>query len=187
MIQINTNYPNYDDTKYYSYERELQKSPEKACDDILKDIDCTILLKSNIQLHKTTDLMYEENCYKYIRHLFRIKNQIVYNQYFDKFIDKLNANIEFEANFSIPVKETSTKKKTTKTVANKYIRTITWDMFTNTEQYLYENPKTGDSFISKNPNLLDTLNAKKKKEKVVETITLKLKRTNLNIQGDVKT
>lgn len=186
MIAIDTNYPNYDGIKYYSYERDLDKSPEEVCDRLLKDIDCTKLLKPNMQLHKTTDLMYEENCYKYIRHLFRIKNQIVYNQYLDKFIAQIEENIAFEANFSIPVKGASTKKKTTKTVANKYIRTVTWDMFTNTEQYLYENPKTGDSFISTNPNLLDTLNAKKKKEKVVETITLKLKRTNLNIQGDVK-
>lgn len=186
MIAIDTNYPNYEGYKYYSYEQGLVYKPEVVCDEILKDIDCTRLTKSGIQLHKTTDLMYEENCYKYIRHLFRISNFITYNQYLDKLIAQDKANKDFESNYKSPVKEKATKKNNR--VSNKYIKTITHDLFTNEEQYLYENFKTGDSFISKNPNLLDELNKPKtKNKKIVQTITLKLKRTNTNIQGNVKT
>lgn len=186
MIDINTNYPNYEGFRYYIYEQELTLNPEKACDKILKDIDCTKLSKDGKQLRKTTDLMYEEDCYKYLRHLFRITNFIVYNQYLDKLIAQDIVNKEFESNYKSPVKETSTKKKSTK-ISNKYTKAITYDMFTNEEQYIYENLKTGDRIISKDPNLLDSLNNKIKKKEVVQTITLKLKRTNTNIEGNVKT
>lgn len=186
MIAIDTNYPIYEGHRYYAYEQELTYNPELVCDEILKDIDCTKLMKNGIQFHKTTDSMYDENCYKYIRHLFRIKDFIKYNQYLDKLIAQDIANKDFESNLKPPVKKESPKKVAR--VSNKYTKTITYDMFTNEEQYLYENPKTGDSFISKNPNLLDELNSPKpKKKEVVQTITLKLKRTNTNIEGNVKT
>ena len=187
MIKINSNYPNYDGIRYYTYEYELSISPEKACDNILKDIDCTKVDKNNNQLHKTTDIMYEENCYKYLRHLFRIKNPIVYNIYLDKLIAQDKANKDFESIYIPPVKEKAIKKKSNKkTVANKYVRSITYDMFTNEERYLYENFKTGDCFLSEDPNLLESLNNKPKHKETVQTITLKLKRTNSNIQGNVK-
>lgn len=118
--------------------------------------------------------------------MFRITNFITYNQYLDKLIAQDKANKDFESNYTLPVKKEAQKKNTR--VSNKYIRTITYDMFTNEEQYLYENFKTGDSFISKNPNLLDELNKPKTKDKVItQKITLKLKRTNTNIEGNVKT
>lgn len=187
MIAINTNYPNYEGARYYSYEQELKQKPEDVCDRLLDYLDCTKLNKDGIQLNKTTNLMYEEHCYKYIRHLFRITDFVVYNQYLDKLIARDTENREFESTYISPVKGKATKKKSNK-AENKYIKTVTYDIFTNEEQYLYENLKTGDSIISKNPNLLDTLNNKPKKQKeVVQTITLKLKRTNLNIEGNVKT
>lgn len=186
MICIDTNYPNYEGYRYYAYEQELINEPEANCEAILKDIDCTKLMKNGMQFHKTTDSMYDENCYRYIRHLFRIKDFIKYNQYLDKLIAQDIANKDFESNLISPVKKEPAKKNTR--VSNKYIKTITYDMFTNEEQYLYENFKTGDSFISKNPNLLDELNKPKTKNKeIAQTITLKLKRTNTNIQGNVKT
>lgn len=186
MVAIDTNYPIYEGYRYYAYEQELEYKPELVCDEILKDIDCTKLTKNGIQFHKTTDSMYEENCYKYIRHMFRITNFITYNQYLDKLIAQDKANKDFESNYTLPVKKEAPKKNTR--VSNKYIRTITYDMFTNEEQYLYENFKTGDSFISKNPNLLNELNKPKTKDKVItQKITLKLKRTNTNIEGNVKT
>lgn len=186
MITIDTNYPNYEGYRYYAYEQELVYKPELVCDEILKDIDCTKLMKNGMQFHKTTDSMYDENCYKYIRHLFRIKNPVKYNQYLNKLLAQDIANKDFESNLISPVKKESPKKAAR--VSNKYTKTITYDMFTNEEQYLYENLKTGDSFISKNPNLLDELNKPKpKKKEVVQTITLKLKRTNTNIEGNVKT
>lgn len=187
MIRIDTNYPNYEGARYYSYEQELKQRPEDVCERLLNYLDCTKLNKNGIQLNKTSNLMYDEACYKYIRHLFRITNFIVYNQYLDKLIAQDIVNKEFESTYTPPVKGKPTKKKSNKAV-NKYIKTVTYDMFTNEEQYLYENPKTGDSIISKNPDLLDILNNKPKKQKeVVQTITLKLKRTNLNIEGNVKT
>lgn len=187
MIAINTNYPNYEGARYYSYEQELKQKPEDVCNRLLDYLDCSKLNKDGIQLNKTTNLMYEEHCYKYIRHLFRITDFVLYNQYLDKLINLDAANKEFESTYTPPVKGKATKKKSNK-AENKYIKTITYDIFTNEEQYIYENPKTGDSIISKNPNLLDTLNNKPKKQKeVVQTITLKLKRTNLNIEGNVKT
>lgn len=186
MITVDTNYPNYEGARYYSYEQELKQSPEKVCEKLLTYLDCTTLNKNGIQFNKTTNLMYDETCYRYVRHLFRITDFVTYNKYLDKLIAQDKQNREFESTYTPPVKGKAPKKKSNK-AANKYIKTVTYDMFTNEEQYLYENPKTGDSIISKNPDLLDTLNSKHKKQKeVVQTITLKLKRTNLNIEGNVK-
>ena len=61
--------------------------------------------------------------------------------------------------------------KKQKAIPNKWIKAETDDLFTGEKRYIYENLKTGEIITSGNPDLLETLNAPKKrikKEKQIE-------------------
>ena len=77
------------------------------------------------------------------------------------------------------VKKKPTNSKKQKDKPNKWTKAITNDIFTGEERYIYENLKTGEIITSGNPNLLETLNAKKEKKvkevKVKEQVDTSLK------------
>lgn len=167
-IKIDTNYNNYDAMKYYSYENLLLSPVKELLDKLLNELDATKLYKGN-QVTPTNCWKYEETVERYIRTLFRIPiyDFVLYNNYVKLLLDKHNQNLEFEANYSKPQPEVKVKNKTSnkKKVPNIYIRSEIHNLFTGELEYDYTNFATGDSFISSNPNLLEELNAPKRKKK----------------------
>lgn len=173
-IIINTSYDNYDGIRYYNYEYLLQTPVEEVLNDLLKELDSSILIK-DIQVLPVSSWKYSDIINNYIRFLFRIPiyDYVLYNHYVDLLYKKHQENIEFEEYFkslkeSNTINNTKTKSKTTnkKKVLNKFIRTETHNLFTGELEYDYTNFATGESFISSNPNLLEELNAPKKKKEV---------------------
>lgn len=168
-ININTSYPNYDGIQYYKYENLFQTPVEETLNKLLAELDSSKLCAGKIII-PTNSFRYDEVIETYIRMLFRIPiyNYILYNKYVEKLLNRHNENLEFESNFKSEVKETTKikgKKVSKKKVANIYVRTETHNLFTGELEYDYTNFATGDSFISSDPNLLEQLNAPKRKKK----------------------
>ncbi len=132
----------------------------------LKELDCTkehsygrtIIINSFI---------YDTTMSNYYYYLIKLKNQFLYNDYIDKLINRHIKNIIFE--YDYPYIENKNKNqnkiKKKKRPINKFVKYVTFDMFTNKEVFVYENPFTKEIIESDNPNLLDELNAPKKKER----------------------
>ena len=100
----------------------------------------------------------------YCYYLYKLTNQIIYNTYIDKLINRHIKNIVFEYEHPyiqnhIKYRKESKKKKLP---PNKFIKYTTLDMFTNKKIYIYENARTKEKIESNNPDLLDELNAIKK-------------------------
>lgn len=168
-ININTNYTNYDGIQYYRYENILQTPVKETLDKLLIELDSSKLCAGKIII-PTNSFRYDDIVETYIRILFRIPiyNYVLYNEYVEKLLNRHNENLEFESNFKPEVKEKpKAKGKTTKKakVSNVYVRSETYNLFTGELEYDYTNFATGDSFVSSNPNLLEELNAPKKKKK----------------------
>ena len=165
-IVIDTNYPNYsyNETEKYFYILNKFNTIEGSINYILSDLDCTRLTKDGKRICTTNSFMYENYVYLYIRFLLRIKDYALYNKYYELLLSIHNNNLKFEETFiEKPVIKNNKKTKTKKQkVDNKFIRKITYDLFTNEPYYIYFNPKTGEEINSDNPDLLDELNNKKK-------------------------
>lgn len=168
-IIIDTNYSIYDAMKYYSYEFYFQTPVKESLNKLLNELDATKLYKGN-QVTPTNCWKYEDCIEKFIRLLFKlpIYDYVTYNHYIDLLLQKHNYNLEFEIEFNKIKNSEINKPKPTKKkkVPNIYIRTETNNLFTGELEYDYTNFATGDSFISPNPDLLEELNAPKKKKKV---------------------
>lgn len=168
MIElINTNYPNYE---YYEIETFFNllnnKNINDILDELLRDLDCTKLLKDGRQIQKTSDNRYKRTFYLFIRCMFRLDNPFVYNHYYDELLKVHKNNMEFEEVYKEPVKNNKSQTKTKKKkVENKFFRSVTHDMFTNEVKYIYWNPKTNEEIISTNGDLLEELNNNIKKKK----------------------
>lgn len=178
----NINYGFWKDVKEYNCDEDITN----ILDRLLIDADCSTLY-NNQQVVKTTSFVYETYLSHYYYYLLRIRNQFIYNMYFDKLIDKHALNIKFEDTFEeivIPNKTTMKKgsanqrsstrgaDKKPRGVKNQYVRQETTDLITGKITYLYSNAKTEDVIQSEDPNLLDELNGKKKK-KATKVITPK--------------
>ena len=165
-IIINTDYPNYsyNETEKYFYLLNKFNTIEGSINYILSDLDCTRLTKDGKRICTTNSFIYENYIYLYIRFLLRIKDYILYNKYYELLLNIHNNNLEFEKTFV--EKPVDKKKKVVKSkkqkIDNKFIRKVTYDLFTNEPHYIYFNPKTGEEINSDNPNLLDELNNKTK-------------------------
>lgn len=160
-------YPDID----YGYYKNIKEyyNDKDLCnilDDIITDLDCTREIPCG-RILMTHYPMYQIRLNNYYFYLVKLQNQIIYNKYLDKLIDKHIDNLIFE--YYNPIKQiitkASTKIKKKNTKPNKFIKQVTNDLYTGEEIYIYENIKTGEIIESKNPNLLDELNAPKKKEK----------------------
>lgn len=183
--ELNINYPNID----YVYFRQIKPYKNDAdlvniLNDIISILDCSIIYSSG-RLINTNNFIYKSKLSDYYFYLTKLNNQFIYNEYIDKLIDIHIKNIIFEYNNPIQSK-TKNKTKTKKTkekLVNKYNKIVTRDLFTNEKMYIYENPKTGDKFESKDPTLLDSLNNKPKKEKVKQN---KVVSCNINFKFKIK-
>lgn len=170
-INVEFNVPNIE---YFDWQRLNNCLTDEdivfVLEDYLTKLDCTIEYSSGRPM-MTTYPMYQNHKDMYYYYLLKIKNQYLYNLYLDKLCQKEYNNIVFELEHPYRVKQekTNTKSKVKKTIPNKFVKAITKDLFTGEEIYVYENLKTGEIIKSKNPDLLDELNAPKKKEKKQRT------------------
>lgn len=149
----------------------------KELNSILADLDCTRVFKSGRPMMIEYS-QYKINIAKFLKLLYKIPGYSIYNEYIDKLINRHIENILFEFNNPI-VKKKPTNSKKQKAKPNKWIKAVTNDIFTGEERYIYENLKTGEIITSGNPDLLETLNAKKEKKtkevKVKEQVDTSLK------------
>ena len=163
-IIINTDYPNYEYSDYDSWINSIRQYGLLGfMNNLIRDLDCTRLLKNGQRIIYTNAYNYNRLVYQYIRCLFYITNPIIYNKYLDILLTTHNNNLEFEEYYKEPMKIDKTKKKPK--VKNEFVRAISHDMFTGEIKYLYSNLKTGEEIISNDPNLLEELNKPKRKKK----------------------
>lgn len=159
---------------YFDWQRFTDCKSDKdiinILEDILKRLNCTIIYPSGRPM-MTAYPIYQEYKNLYYYHLLKLTNQYLYNIYLDKLCKREYENIIFEIlnPYIVVTKKKEKPKRRSKQISNKFVKAVTKDMFTNEEIYVYENLKTGEIIKSKNPNLLDELNAPKKKEKKQRT------------------
>lgn len=142
----------------------------------LNDLDCTKEYDFGRPM-MLSNSRYKDIINEYFYFLVKLNNPIIYNFYLDALIKRHLDNIEFETNnpYIKPEDKKVVKAKSKKkSIPNIYIRQETTDLFTGETKYIYENLKTKDSFTSSDPNLLEELNAKKKKVKSKKTSTVAL-------------
>ena len=168
IIEVNDNLCVYEDNESYYYNVVYNKSDtdEKICEYLnkcLDDLDCTKIFNGQY-LIKTSYFKYQDRITKYYKMLIKLMNHITYNKYLDKLLNRHIDNLVYEYNHPEGIK-IKVKTKNKKVAINKYFKKESIDLFTNKPTYYYENPKTGDCIKSDNPNLLETLNAKKTKAK----------------------
>ena len=173
-IKIDTSYSNYDAIQYYKFEYLLQTPVNSVLDGLLKELDSTVMCK-NMQILPLSSWRYSDIVNKFIRILLRIPlyDYELYNKYVDLLYTRHKENVDFENLRIIPEnnsatsgdKPVSSRNSRKRKIPNKFIRTETHNLFTGALVYDYTNFATGESFISDNPNLLEELNAPKKKVK----------------------
>ena len=139
----------------------------KHLDNILKDMDCTII-SSIGKLTSVNTLKYDTflSVYQYYwEQLFDDNNK---TEYLDKIRQRYIKDIEFDCVYYATLeKDKKPNKKTTKK-KNKtplWIREESTDLFDNSITYIYTNTKTGEIIQSKNPSLKETLKDEKIKKK----------------------
>lgn len=164
---------------YIDYRRWLERNVQTQEDiisklnDLLSNMDCTRDYSTGRPM-MTTYANYSMFLEDYFYYLLKLDNQLIYNAYIERLLNNHVRNKTFEYEhpyldkYSKP-KETKAKRKPK--IENKYVRRETKDLFTGEIIYFYENPKTGDSIESKDPNLLEELNAPKRKKKEIKTKT----------------
>lgn len=161
-IKCNTDRITYDDWKTI-----ISKFRNNSIDSVL-DWHSAKLKGLN---HETdyTSFSYEKNfIIPILYYILRITNPFVFNKIIRKIINVHKENIVIYENEKEAAKFRNikpTKKKSSK-AKNKFYQEKQYDIFGNLT-YIYTNPKTGEVIQSDDPNLLETLNAKHKKTKVV--------------------
>lgn len=164
-ITIKIEYPNieYNDwkrTKEFNTDNDICSILDK----ILANLNCKRVYEGK-RVIMTTYPVYQMFINEYYYYLIKIANQFIYNQYFDKLINCHIDNILFEVMndfVQAPVKPYFKIKN--KLPENKFIKYTTKYIFTGKETYIYENLRTLEKISSNNPNLLEELNASKKKK-----------------------
>lgn len=179
---LNIEYPRVDymsfkSTKEYNNDYDLIV----ILDDIIKELDCTIEYDCG-RPKVTTFPIYNMTLSEYYFYLSRIINQFIYNNYIDKVIKRHIDNLvfEYEHPYVPPVSKKKSTIKKKKLPPNKFFKQVTHDLFTGKEKYIYTNPRTGEEIMSNNPNMLDELNASKKKERKK---SIKIKQTGVPISA----
>ena len=149
--------------------------------DKLKDLDCTKEYSCGRPMMINYS-SYTSTISNYCYYLYKLTNQIIYNTYINKLIDRHIKNIVFEYEYPyvppVSKKKSTTKKK--KLPPNKFFKQVTHDLFTGKEKYNYINPRTKEEINSDNPNMLDELNAPKKKERKK---SIKIKEVGVSISA----
>lgn len=164
---IKINYPYIDYGKWSRITNCISDEDiTKVLDKLLIDLNCC--RDYNIGRPMMTSYpIYYDTLSNYFYYIIKFTNQILYNNYIDKLINVHVNNLIFEYNNPIVNNKNKVKTKTKsnkKKKVDKFIKYKTKDLFTGKDIYMYENNKTNEVIESNNPNLLDSLN-KKKKEK----------------------
>ena len=149
-------------------------------DGYLVELDCSRVFKCGRPM-MLCYTQYKIILSEFLKLLNKFPGYSIYNEYIDKFINLHENNIKFEFENPI-VKKKPTKAKKEKDKPNKWTKAVTNDIFTGEERYIYENIRTGELITSSNPDLLDTLNAPKKKEKKTKVVSTDL---NFSVKGTV--
>lgn len=164
-IIIKIEYPNieYNDwkrTKEFNTDNDICSILDK----ILDNLNCKRVYEGK-RVIMTTYPVYQMFINEYYYYLIKMANQFIYNQYFDKLINCHIDNILFEImNTFVQAPVKPYPKIKNKLPENKFIKYTTKDIFTGKETYIYENLRTLEKISSNNPNLLEELNASKKKK-----------------------
>ena len=156
----NIEYNDWKRTKEFNTDNDICSILDK----ILTNLNCKRVYEGK-RVIMTTYPVYQMFINEYYYYLIKIANQFIYNQYFDKLINCHINNILFEVMNTFvqsPVKPYPKIKN--KLPENKFIKYTTIDIFTGKETYIYENLRTLEKINSNNPNLLEELNAPKKKK-----------------------
>lgn len=164
-IIIKIEYPNieYNDwkrTKEFNTDNDICN----ILNNILNNLNCKRIYEGK-RVIMTTYPVYQMFINEYYYYLIKINNQFVYNEYFDKLINCHIDNILFEITdntMQTIVKQYPKSKR--KLPENKFVKYTTIDIFTGKETYIYENLRILEKINSDNPNLLEELNASKKKK-----------------------
>lgn len=167
---VNNNYPNQDINEYDVWIRSIECwGLMKYMYYILDDLDCSVITYRNMRKIHTKDYLYSKLINRYNKCLTRIKDPIKYNFMAELLEKRHKDNLEFEENNPEIIEEIPKTKKQAKerkkTPKNIWVKDESKDLFENKPKYIYSNLKTGECIVSDNPNLLDELNAKPKKEK----------------------
>lgn len=163
-IQLEINRPNVD----YNYWRNTSNNIISQLDFYLKQMDCTIEYDCG-RFCMTKYPIYSVYISNFYYYLLKLDNQLLYNEYFDKIINRHINNIIFEYNNPYIPKTKKSKKK-----QNKFIKQITHDLFTGKEVYHFVNIKTNKTIIS-NKDIENELNNKKHKSVDLSNMTFKFK------------
>lgn len=139
-------------------------SPEELCEELLR-WHSAAKRGLNFETDYTTKNYEEGFKSTFTYYLNHIRNPFIYNKMYNRFIEIHKENIMIK-DFNDEVEKTKVKTIKKEKPKNKYYKVETRDIFGKVS-YNYINPKTGDSFFSDNPNLLDELNKKKKATKAV--------------------
>ena len=163
---INNNYPNQDEIEY---------------DVWVRSVEAWGIIKYMYFILDDSKLVN-----RYNKCLTRINDPVKYNHMADLLEKRHKDNLEFEENNPEIVEEIPKSKKAAnkqkekkKTPKNIWVKDESKDLFEDKPKYVYSNLKTGECIISDNPNLLDELNAKPKKEKKQKT---KIPKFNFKIE-----
>lgn len=134
-------------------------------------LDCSITYEY-MRIIMTSHMNYELYIGRYYYYLLHMEDQYLYNQYFNILLKLHEDNIQFELNNPIIEKVVQTKSRDfTKIKAKpKFIKQTTTDLITSKEVYKYINVKTGEIITSEDPDLLNALNSKPKKEKKEKSV-----------------
>ena len=132
---------------------------------LIVSLDCSIVF-SGMRVIMTSHMNYDMYVSRYYYYLLHLENQFKYNLYFNLLCIAHQENIDFEANNPIPEKPVQTKGRDFGKMKTqpKYIRQVTTDLITGKEVYKYIHKKTGEIITSEDPNLLETLGKRVKKE-----------------------
>ena len=162
---LKVDYPKLNDFQWRTVIRELSNNTiEYIIKDLLIRVDCTKEYPSGrpMMTHFTMYKNYLDEIYMY---LCKIDDYHLYNRMIDLIIKTHIDNLIFEHENPYVNKKVATKSKrvSKKNIPNIFTRQETKDLFTNEVIYIYENLHTKEVIKSKNPNLLEELNAPKKK------------------------
>lgn len=150
----------------YCYWKRIQNfsNDDDICnilEKLLNDLNCTNEYSCGRSC-MTTFPIYNTYLSDYYFYLIKIDNQVLYNKYLDKLIQRHIYNILYEYKYPYV---TPAKVKKKKLPPNQFFKQVTHDLFTGEVIYVYFNPRTKEEITSSNPNMLEELNATKKKER----------------------
>lgn len=161
-------YPDLDIETYRNINADLYHGAENALRKRIKTIN--LRAKQNYNIEEVSSYRYNNNlsyCYWYLLH---ITNPYIYNYYLNEIINIHKTNL-YDLSNKVFYKEENTKKRKTDNNTrkskpkNKYVKHPIRNIITGEVEYEYINYATGDKIISSDDRLLDSLNAKPKRQK----------------------